>query len=50
MKDESGFIRCYRKLLDSYRLTPEASEKLLAEILKRICQPQPRTPAEHTGG
>ena len=37
MEDEMKFVRCYRSLIDSYRLTPETSGDQLAAILQRVC-------------
>ena len=36
MEHETVFIRCYRSLIASYRLTPERSEEQLSAILRRV--------------
>ena len=49
MEDESGFASCYRKLLNAFEMTPEASSKQLSAILMRVCGPPPQTPATQNG-
>ena len=49
MEDELRFARNYRKMLDSYRLSPETQAKQLSAILKRVCGPPPQTPATQNG-
>ena len=36
IENEAVFLRCYRNLIASYRLTPECSEAQLSTILRRV--------------
>ena len=39
---DSSLAQCYRNLIGTMRLTPERSEKQLAEILRQISCQQPQ--------
>ena len=36
IENEAVFIRCYRNMILSYRLSPERSEAQLSDILRRV--------------
>ncbi len=36
MEEAAEFVRCYRAMIDTYRLQPDVKARQLQEILKRV--------------
>jgi hypothetical protein len=50
MENEAEFVRCFRLLIQSDRLSPERSRTQLAAILRRVCGERPEFYTTRTGG
>lgn len=50
MENEAGFVRCFRLLIQSERLSPERSRVQLSAILRRVRGDGPGYHTARTGG